>query len=66
VFALAVVVAGPMYWMGFIERQWVWLVPGLGVVLLARLLLRRRAALESAAEDAPLDRPVRRGAKAGR
>jgi hypothetical protein len=41
VFAGAVVVAAPMYWMGFIERQTWWLAPGLGVVLLARFFIPR-------------------------
>jgi hypothetical protein len=40
--------AAPMYWMAFIERQTWWLVPGLGVVLLARLFLPRRARLAPA------------------
>lgn len=37
----ACAVAAPMYWMGFIEREEWWLGPGLGVVLLARLLIPR-------------------------
>jgi hypothetical protein len=41
IWAGAVGVAAPMFWMGFIERQEFWLVPGLGVVLLARLVLPR-------------------------
>jgi hypothetical protein len=40
VFAGAVGIALPMYWMGFIERQEFFLAPGLLVVLLARLLVR--------------------------
>jgi hypothetical protein len=28
-----------MFWMGFIAQQMIWLLPGLGVVLLARLLI---------------------------
>lgn len=36
----ACLLAAPFYWMGFIERQAVWLAPGLGIVLLARLLVR--------------------------
>jgi hypothetical protein len=36
---LAVLVAMPMFWMGFIAQQMIWLLPGLGVVLLARLLI---------------------------
>jgi hypothetical protein len=39
VLALAVALATPCYWMGFIERQTWWLAPGLGIVLLARLLV---------------------------
>lgn len=39
----ACAVAAPMYWMGFIEREEWWLGPGLGVVLLARLLIGRVA-----------------------
>ena len=41
VFAAAVIAAGPMFWLGFIERKMIWLLPGLAVVLLARLLLLR-------------------------
>ena len=37
--AAAVLVAAPMFWKGFIDDRMVWLLPGLGVVLLARLLL---------------------------
>jgi hypothetical protein len=39
----ACVLAAPCYWMGFIERVEWWLAPGLGVVLVARLLVRGRA-----------------------
>lgn len=35
-------IAAPMYWMGFIERQTWWLLPGVAVVLVARLALRWR------------------------
>jgi hypothetical protein len=37
----AVALAAPCYWLGFIAREWVWLAPGLGVVLLGRLAVRR-------------------------
>jgi hypothetical protein len=40
VLAGACLLAAPCYWMGFIERVEWWLAPGLGVVLLARLLVR--------------------------
>jgi hypothetical protein len=35
---LAVVLAMPMYWMGFIERQMIWLLPGVAVVVLGGFL----------------------------
>jgi hypothetical protein len=37
-FAGAVVLASPFYWMGFIERETIWLVPGVAVVLFAKLI----------------------------
>lgn len=40
---LAVGLAAPFYWMGFIERAELWLAPGLGIVLAARLFVRARA-----------------------
>lgn len=52
-FAAAVGIATPMFYMGFIERQMVWLGPGLGVVLTARLfagLGGKRAAIETPGE----------------
>jgi hypothetical protein len=36
VFALAVALAAPFYWLGFIERLTIWLVPGVAIVLLAK------------------------------
>jgi hypothetical protein len=36
--AIAIVIAAPMFWMGFIAGQMIWLVPGLAVVLAARLV----------------------------
>jgi hypothetical protein len=39
-FAIATLIAAPMFWMGFIERRTFWLVPGVAVVLLAQLVLR--------------------------
>lgn len=46
-----VAIAAPAFWMGFIERQTWWLVPGVGLVLAARLLLSGREATASAATD---------------
>jgi hypothetical protein len=40
VLGVACALAAPCYWMGFIERAEWWLAPGLGVVLLARLVVR--------------------------
>lgn len=38
IFALVLCVAGPFYWLGFIERIEYWLLAGLAIVLLARLI----------------------------
>lgn len=48
----AVGVAAPFFWMGFIERETGWLAPGLGVVLMARLLIRRGRNTEKAGRTA--------------
>ncbi len=48
VFAAAVALATPFYWMGFIERRELWLVPGLGIVLIARLFVDRNVLLRDA------------------
>ncbi len=39
VWLACIVMAAPCYWMGFIERETAWLVPGLLVVLLARAVV---------------------------
>lgn len=41
VLVVACALAGPCFWMGFIEREAVWLVPGLAIVLVSRLFTRR-------------------------
>jgi len=41
VFGLVVLAALPMYWMGFVEKETVWLLPGVGLVLLAGAAIRR-------------------------
>jgi hypothetical protein len=43
VFACSVLIALPMFWVGFIHQRLIWLLPGLLVVLLARLAIPRRA-----------------------
>lgn len=40
-FALASLVAAPMFWMGSIEKQYVWFWPGLAVLLVARWIAPR-------------------------
>jgi hypothetical protein len=47
----AVILASPMFWMGFIEGEMLWLVPGLAVVLLARLFIRTSADAPTAARE---------------
>jgi hypothetical protein len=39
VFTEAVCIAAPMFWLGFFEGRMIWLLPGIAVVLLARLLI---------------------------
>ncbi len=43
VWLVAVLIAAPMYWMGFIERQMIWLLPGVAVPFIAGLLPFSRA-----------------------
>ncbi|HZN69375.1 MAG TPA: hypothetical protein VFB66_29135 [Tepidisphaeraceae bacterium] len=38
-FTAVMILAAPLYWMGFIEGRMVWLVPGLLLVMLSRFLL---------------------------
>jgi hypothetical protein len=49
-FLLAILAAAPMYWLGFVEGDMKWLVPGVGVVLAMRIPLlfepRRHRRLE--------------------
>jgi hypothetical protein len=41
IFAISVLLAAPMFWLGFIEGRMIWLLPGLAVVLLARVPIPR-------------------------
>ncbi len=36
--AVAVAAAAPLFWLGFIESRMLWLIPGIAIVLIARLL----------------------------
>jgi hypothetical protein len=38
-FVLAVAVASPLFWLGFVEQQTLWLVPGIVILLAFRLIL---------------------------
>jgi hypothetical protein len=49
VFAMAVVIAAPAFWLAFVEGRMAWVAPAVGIVLLARLLVPR-AESESRAE----------------
>lgn len=40
---LACGLAAPCFWFGFVERETIWLGPGMAIVLLSRLLVRSRA-----------------------
>jgi hypothetical protein len=42
VWLLAMLVAAPMFWIGFIDRREIWLLPGIAVVLLARLAVPKQ------------------------
>ncbi len=60
--AVAVAVAAPAFWMGFIEREEWWLGPGLGVVLLARVFIPGGAGfgrLPREPSGAPVPAPTR-------
>lgn len=54
-FGAAVVIAGPMFYLGFIEKQYPWMAAGVGVVALGRLVTLTPGRLnspDSAAEAA--------------
>ena len=38
---IMIALASPMFWMGFIERQPLWLIPGMGLILLGALIQQR-------------------------
>lgn len=39
---IVILLAAPMFWLGFMERQAIWLVPGLGLVILGAIVLRAK------------------------
>lgn len=53
VWLAACAIAGPMYWMGFIERVEWWLGPGLAVVLLARIFIPKPAGATGPGDQEP-------------
>lgn len=48
IFAGAVLIAAPMFWLGFIANRFGWLAPAMAVVLLSRLLLYKHSPLPTA------------------
>jgi hypothetical protein len=53
VFAIAVLAAAPMFWLGFIDEKMLWLIPGVALLLLARLFTSA-APLRAAQTAAPI------------
>ncbi|MEX0876733.1 MAG: hypothetical protein WD114_04655, partial [Phycisphaerales bacterium] len=49
----AVIVAAPMFWMGFMERETIWLAPGIGLVLFfaAIAMVNRKQGVSGGATD---------------
>jgi hypothetical protein len=47
---LAIVVASPMYWLGFVQNRMIWLLPAVAIVLLSRYMLPRGSAPEFTAK----------------
>jgi hypothetical protein len=43
VFAVATILALPMFWKGFVAGKLIWLLPGVAIVLLARFFIPARA-----------------------
>jgi hypothetical protein len=39
VFVIAVLLALPMFWLGFMQQQMIWILPGMALVLASRLLV---------------------------
>jgi hypothetical protein len=40
--AVAIAIAAPGFWLGFIERKMIWVVPAVAVVLIAGFIAHRR------------------------
>lgn len=53
--ALAIAIAAPMFWTGYIGRSFFWLVPAVGVVLLAPLVARALHKARAPSPAAPRD-----------
>jgi hypothetical protein len=47
-FLAAVIIAMPMYWLAYIEHQMIWLVPGVGLVVVCGLLPQRAPTIKAA------------------
>jgi len=46
-------IAAPMFWIGFVERREVWLIPGLAVVILARFFVGRSRPISDRGSEEP-------------
>jgi hypothetical protein len=56
VFVIAVAIACPMFWMGFIVQQTLWLIPGVLVVVSARWFVREGANVQRPTLNVPLSK----------
>jgi hypothetical protein len=54
VLAIALALATPMYWLGFLVDRWAWILVGVGVLLLARLFVPTRSDPQSGTGKAAL------------
>ncbi|MBL4698719.1 MAG: hypothetical protein JKX70_07785, partial [Phycisphaerales bacterium] len=45
---IAITLAMPMFWIGFMDRQNIWLVPGVVIVLLGALVVKAQRTEDSA------------------
>jgi hypothetical protein len=50
---IGILIAGPMFWLGFIDEKMPWLIGGIAVVLLSRALTRPRSSRSSPSSQAP-------------
>lgn len=56
--AIAIAAAGPLFWLGFVDGEMLWLIPGIAIILLARLLTPAAPAPDAGTADPSLSRHV--------